>query len=307
MSRSVPPRPGRVVVTGGDAGYFPLVDELCASIRSFRDAQAVALACIDGGMTGEQKAHLAARWGASILEVGWGFDIAPRRTAKRPALKVLTARTFLDQHLPEAETILWMDGDTWVQDPAALDLMFKGGETGRLAVVSQSSRYAQKAMSLRWAGLGYAQVRSILYKGARRARLPERLARQVGDKPTFNAGVFALNRDAPHWEAWRRRQAECLVHGRVFTSDQLALGIIVHADGLPAELMPETCNYMGPDWMASADGARLVERYLPNAPVGIVHMAGYDAMRLDAGLTIEIPMLGGGEVRRSLRRPAWAG
>lgn len=298
-------RTGRVVVTGGDAGYFPLVDELCASVRAFRDASAVRIAVIDGGMTGEQLAHLASRWGAEVLEVGWGFDIPERQRRRRPALKVLTARTFLDRRLPDAETIVWMDGDTWVQDPAGLDLMFAGGGTGRLAVVSQASRYAAKAMSLRWAGFGYAQVRSILYKGARRARLPERLARQVGDKPTFNAGVFALARDAPHWEAWRRRQAECLKHGRVFTSDQLALGIIVHADGLPAELMPETCNYMGPNWAASADGRMLVERYLPNAPVGIVHMAGYDAMRLDPELRIDIPTLEGGSVRRSLRRFDW--
>lgn len=296
---------GRVVVSGGDAGYFPLVDELCASIRAFHDATSVRLAIIDGGMTGEQLAHLSGRWGARVLDVGWGFDIPERQRRKRPALKVLTARTFLDQHLPNAETIVWMDGDTWVQDPAGLELMFRGGETGRLAVVSQASRYAAKAMSLRWAVGGYAQVRSILYKGARRARLPERLARQVGDKPTFNAGVFALARDAPHWEAWRRRQAECLKHGRVFTSDQLALGIIIHADGLPAELMPETCNYMGPNWAASADGRTLVERYLPNAPVGIVHMAGYDAMRLDPELRIEIPTTNGGAVRRSLRRWDW--
>ena len=264
-----------VVVTGGDAGYFPLVNELCTSVRAFKDADAVALAAIDGGMTASQKAHLAVRWGVRILEVGWGFDVSERQRLRRPALKVLTARTFLDRHLPDAEVIVWMDGDTWVQDPAGLELMIRGGETGRLAVVSQASRYAAKAMSVRWGAFGYAQVRSILYKGARRARLPERLAREVGDKPTFNAGVFALRRDAPHWEAWRA-------------------------------LMPETCNYMGPNWAASADGATLVERYLPNAPVGIVHMAGYDAMRTDPGLTIEIAKVGGGSVRRSLRRSAWA-
>ena len=294
-----------VVVTGGDAGYFPLVDELCASVRAFKPVEAVTLAVIDGGMTGEQLSHLRHRWGARVLDVGWGFDIPERQRARRPALKVLTARTFLDRHLPDAEVIVWMDGDTWVQDPGGLELMIRGGETGRLAVVSQASRYAAKAMSVRWAGLGYARVRSILYKGARRARLPEALAREIGDKPTFNAGVFALRRDAPHWEAWRRRQAECLVHGRVFTSDQLALGIIVHADGLPAELMPETCNYMGPNWAASVDGATLVERYLPNAPVGIVHLAGYDAMRTDAELRLDIPTLDGASVRRSLRRFDW--
>ena len=30
-----------VVVTGGDANYFPLIEELCASVRGFRDADAM--------------------------------------------------------------------------------------------------------------------------------------------------------------------------------------------------------------------------------------------------------------------------
>ena len=295
----------RVVVTGGDAGYFPLIEELAQSLRAFRDAQALGLVVIDGGLTPEQKSTLVARYGARVLEVGWGFDIAPSRVRGREHLKVLTSRTFLDQHLPDAELICWMDGDTWVQDVGALDLMFRGAETGRLAVVSQTSRYSRVTMTVQWAALGYAKVKSQLYKNARRAGLGETLARQVGDKPTFNAGVFALARTAPHWAAWRERQEQALKRGRVFTSDQLALGIIVHADGLPAELMPETCNYMGPFWTCTDDGATLVERYLPNAPVGIVHMAGYDRMRLDLGITTEIATLDGRAVQKSLRRPAW--
>ncbi len=295
----------RVVVTGGDAGYFPLIEELAQSLRAFRDAQALGLVVIDGGLTPEQKSTLATRYAARILEVGWGFDIAPSRVRGREHLKVLTSRTFLDQHLPDAELICWMDGDTWVQDVSALDLMFRGAETGRLAVVSQTSRYSRVTMTVEWAAFGYAKIKSQLYKNARRAGLGEKLAREVGDKPTFNAGVFALARTAPHWAAWRERQAQALTRGRVFTSDQLALGIIVHADGLPAELMPETCNYMGPFWTCTPDGATLVERYLPNAPVGIVHMAGYDRMRLDLGITTEIATLDGRTLEKSLRRPAW--
>ena len=299
--------PERVIVTGGDAAYFPLVDELCASVRASRDADALGLCVIDGGLDPAQAAHLAARWGARILQVGWDYDIPERRVRGREHLKVLTARTFLDRRLPEAEVIVWMDGDAWVQDMAAVDLLVKGAQLGSIAVVSQTSRYSRVAMSVRWGAFGWAQVRSQLYKNARRAGLGEALARRIGDKPTFNAGVFALRRDAPHWAAWRARLGECLRRGRVFTSDQLALGIIVHADGLPAELMPERCNYMGPLWTCDAAEATLVERYLPNAPVGIVHMAGYDDMRRGLEVTAPVRTLDGREVARSLRWPAWAG
>ncbi len=298
--------PATHVVTGGDAGYFPLIDELCASVRAAREAQALGLVVIDGGLLPEQKAHLASRWGARVLEVGWDYDIPERRTRGREHLKVLTSRTFLDQRLPEAEVIVWIDGDAWVQDVSAVDLLVQGAELGRVAVVSQTSRYSDRVMSLRWGPLGWAQVRSQYYKNARRAGLGEALARRIGDRPTFNAGVFALRRDAPHWAAWRARLGECLRRGRVFTSDQLALGIVVHADGLPAELMPERCNYMGPLWTCDAAETVLVERYLPNAPVGIVHMAGYDAMRRGLEVTAPVRTLDGRMVERSLRRPAWA-
>ena len=295
----------RTVVTGGDANYFSLIDELCASVRHFRTADDMDLVVIDGGLEAGQMEHLTSRYGARILQVGWGFDIHPSRIRGREHLKVLTARTFLDQHLPDSDIIIWVDGDAWIQDIAAIDMLCLGAERSGLAVVSQTSRYSQVTMTLQWAAFGYARVKSQLYKNARRAGLSEAVARKVGDKPTFNAGVFALRRDAPHWDAWRKRQAEVIVKGRVFTSDQLALGLIVHDDGLPVELAPEICNYMGPFWCCSEDETQLVERYIPNTPVGIVHMAGYNEMRKDLGITTDVRTVDGRTVKKSLRRPAW--
>ena len=297
--------PDRVIVTGGDAGYFDMIDELCASVRRFRSAEQLGLVVIDGGLHVEQAAHLATRWSARILAVGWDYGLKAGRIRGREHLKVLTSRTFLDELLPECELICWIDGDAWVQDIAAIDLLFQGAEKKSIAVVSQTSRYSPVAMTLDWGPLGFARVRSQLYKNARRAGLGEALARRVGDKPTLNAGVFALAREAPHWRAWRLRLAQCLRKGRIFTSDQLALGLIVHADGLAAELMPEICNYMGPAWTANAAGDTLVERYLPNSTVGVVHMAGHDRMRRDASVTVPITTTEGRVFERSLRRSAW--
>ena len=295
----------RAVVTGGDANYFPLIDELCASVRRFRTAEDLALVVMDGGLEAEQKQRLHDLYGARILEVGWGFDIAEHRIRGREHLKVLTSRTFLDRLLPDIDTIVWIDGDAWVQDISAVDLLCTGAERGAIAVVSQNSRYGEVAAPVKWAAFGYAKVKTQLYKNARRAGFPEALARRVGDKATLNAGVFALSRTAPHWDAWRRRQAEAIVKGRVFTSDQLALGIIVHEDGLPVELAPELCNYMGPMWCCSEDETMLVERFIPNAKVGIVHMAGYNDMRKDLAITTPIRTVDGRMVDKSLRYSAW--
>jgi hypothetical protein len=294
-----------VVVTGGDAVYFALIEELGASIRAHRTAEQLGFVVIDAGLEPDQREHLSSRYGARILEVGWELDVPAARVRGREHLKVQVARAFLDRYLPEAERIAWIDADAWVQDSAALDLLFRGADLGRLAIVSQTSRYSQVAMTLRWGPFGWAQVRSILYKNARRAGVPEADARRIGDRPTLNSGVFALRRDAPHWALWRARQAEVIRRGRIFTSDQLSLALAVYVDGAEVELMPETCNYMGPLWTCSDDGRTLVERYLPNAPVGIVHMAGYDEMRRDLAIAAPVQTLDGRTLQRSLRRPAW--
>lgn len=296
--------PEVVIVTGGDAAYYPLLEELAQSVRDRRGSDEIGLAVIDGGLTAEQKSTLAAVYGARILELGWTFDIPASRIKGRDHLKVLTSRAFLDQHLTEFEVIVWVDGDAWVQDFAAIDMMAEAARKQRLVVVSQTSRYSQVVMTLKWAPFGYAKVKAQLYKNARRASLPEAEARLVGDKPTFNAGVFAIARGAPHWAAWRARIGQVIRKGRVFTADQLAMGLMVHADGLAVEHAPEICNYMGP-WTCSADETTLVERYIPNAQVGIIHMAGYDALRRDKALTVPIETLDGRTTHRSLRYFAW--
>ena len=295
----------RVVVTGGDAVYFPLIDELAESIRAHRTTDEIGLLVMDAGLDARHREHLVQRYGAKILDVGWELDVSAARVRGREHLKVQIARAFLDRHAPEGELLAWVDADAWVQDASALDLVFRGAEKGRLAIVSQTSRYSEVAMTLDWAPFGYARVKSILYKNARRAGVSEREARMIGDKPTLNSGVFALRRDAPHWELWRRRQAEVIRRGRIFTSDQLSLGLAVYVDGAPVERLPELCNYMGPYWSCTDDERTLVERYLPNAPVGIVHMAGYDEMRRDLSATTAVETLDGRVIQKSLRRPAW--
>jgi hypothetical protein len=294
----------RVIVTGGDAKYFPLIEDLCESVRAQRDAKAMGLVVIDAGLETDQCAQLQGRYGARVIKVGWEFPEAEARAGGKEYLKMSVVRAFLDRHCPEASLIAWVDADAWVQDFAPLDLMFAAAAENRLAIVSQTSRYSQVSMTIQYVALGLARVRSILYKNSRNAGLPEAVCRKLGDKPTLNSGVFVLAREAPHWAVWRARMGEAIRRGRVFTVDQLSIGLMTYVDGMPVELCPETCNYMGP-WKASADGRSLVEFYTPYARVGVVHMAGQDSMRADPMLTMPIPLVGGGEVQKSLRRAAW--
>ncbi len=295
----------RVIVTGGDAGYFHLIEEQLRSIRVFRGAEEQPVAVIDAGLTADQRDRLAQVYGARVLEVGWEYDFPAHRTHGRSHLKVQIARAFLDRHLPEADLILWIDADAWVQDFAGVDLMFSAAAAGNLAIVPEPNRYASHVMSVKWTALGFAEVRSILYKNARKARVPERDARRVGLRHTLNTGVFALRSDAPHWQAWRKRQTQVLQGGaRIFSSDQLSLSLAVYLDELPLDLLPEFCNYMGP-WKASSDGEQLVEYYSPHAPVSVVHMCAQPRQKSQPPDPILIPLAGGGAISRSVRQFEW--
>lgn len=295
----------RTVVTGGDAAYIHLICDLLASIRRFRGPEALELLVLDCGLEPAQAQMLRDRFGARVEQVEWPYKLSPRRTRGREHLKANIARAFLDTYCPNSELICWVDADAWVQDIAALDLMFEAAATGKLAIVSQASRYGAVTMTLRWLGFGCAEIRSILYKNARKAGVREADARKMAAKGTLNAGVFALARTAPHWEAWRKRQRQVIGRARLFSSDQLSLGMAVYLDDMPVLLMPETCNYFGPLWRCSDDAKTLLEFYPPYAPLGVVHMAGLDEMRKDLKVTIPIETVSGEVLQRSLRYEAW--
>jgi hypothetical protein len=143
---------------------------------------------------------------------------------------------------------------------------------------------------VRWllGGLGgLAQVRSFNFKSGRHARLPLSILRDLGDRPLLNAGVFGLRADAPHWEAMRRWQAFILRHGKPFTSDQIAMALAIHIDGLRLELLPDTCNYIRP-WRFDPEEPALREFWYPYPKVGIVHLAGQKKIRFDASATTEV-------------------
>ena len=118
----------------------------------------------------------------------------------------------------------------------------------QLAIVSQASRLQQHHMAhkKKFFSLAY-EPRNILYKNAKRAKLPRGEVQSMLARPTLNAGVYALPAQSRHWDTWSKRQQQCLESKcRVFTVDQLSLGLAVYIDKMNYEALPDICNYMGP-------------------------------------------------------------
>lgn len=276
----------RIIVTGSDARYFPVLQELVASIRRFPEAHTLAIGCVDGGLTPAQIRFLEEH-NISVRSPHIPSTIPNRALKKRPSLAIGLSKLWLNTLFPEYDTLLWLDADAWVQQSSALELLFSAAEENTPALATIPELFPHKPFRLRWTPFNLAQVRSILYKNATLARLPKSIRRHVAGRPTLNGGIFALSRHAPHWSTLQNWQQRVLKHGKIFSSDQLALSLCVHVNDLPAKFLPARCNYLGP-WLFNSQTGYLCEHTYPHLPAGIIHLAGYDAMRLNLNATTSV-------------------
>jgi hypothetical protein len=114
-----------------------------------------------------------------------------------------------------------------------------------------------------------------------------------------NCGVFALHRDAPHWDAWARVIARVAQRTRFFYIEQTALNYVIFAEHLPVNFLPAYCNWMPGDAAPAFDGAGgiFVEPYAPHEVIGVMHLAGEAAK----SHVFQLRRLDGGEIATSLR------
>lgn len=284
-----------IALTGGDAAYFPLMQDCILSLQATGQGRALALGVLDCGLTDEQRAWCRER-GALLVEPQWDFDF-PGRAALKNGYKALTARPFLPRYFPGFELYFWIDADCWVQQGDAIALFLAAARTGVLAVAPEIHRSFRH---YRHAWDEFAAVCGKAYE----ASFGEDVARRLIRYPMINAGVFALAVDAPHWAAWAELYGDALQRSTDLT-DQLALNVMVYDKGLAHEPLPSRCNWpvhhATPAW--DAERGLFVEPAMPHDPLGILHLTIY-TKRL---ATLDVRELGGlhaGQVRpRALRWP----
>ncbi len=293
------------IVSAADARYYPLLCELIASIKAVPQGRTADVCLINAGMTAEQTTSLTQQ-GCVVRDADWPAALDSARVQGREFLKGCVCRPFIPQIFPGYETYIWLDGDTWVQDGAALDLLIAGAGRRGFAVVPQVDRAYGKAMRLSWLGPLPWRPRSFYYSNARKA-FSGKIARQLFPYPTVNAGVFAMEGTAPHWKRWQELISQALVRGNPFTAEQLSMGAMIYLDRMPAEFLPAWCNWLCATPPAWDEQKKLfVEPYLPHHPIGIMHLSGLDEMRLDPILTQETETTAGRKLNLSYRYAARA-
>lgn len=259
-----------IIITAADANYFELVQGTILSVREKPEGENVAIGFFDLGCTPEQLQWLETQVNI-IQKPDWDFDFPGKNEAPH-YLKGLLARPFLRRYFPNFDIYLWIDADAWVQDWQAVELLVKGAAKRGLAVVPELDRgYYLAYGKLPW-------YWEFVYRDYQ-AAFGEEVAQQLHSYPTINAGVFALHKNAAHWELWAEYLEQGLQQHVSLMTDQIALNRLVYGTELfdKTEMLPALCNWSCnfglPVW--DEDRGCFVEPYLPQEAIGILHITGH--------------------------------
>jgi len=278
-----------IIVSAADSGYFPLLRDCVLSVRAQRGD--VAIGVLDLGLAPDQRDWLGEQV-AHLVIPGW--DVAfPGQDRAPETFKAQVARPFLPRHFPGYAMYLWLDADAWLQDWRAVEMYCVAAGEDRLAIALELDR-AYKRHYKRPKLFG----RNLAWKTYREA-FGWRVADRLGRNPTANCGVFALPRDAPHWQVWAQIMTRVLQRTRFFYAEQIALNYAIFAEHLPVNFLPAYCNWAVGDAPPAFDAARglFVEPYAPHEVIGVLHLAG----REQKNARFHLDSLDGATVETSLR------
>ena len=259
---------------------------------------------MDAGLTDEQKSILSSKVD-ELKPANWDIEVSNFKIRGREWLKSQVSRAFLPKYFPNYKKYLWIDADAWVNSWEAIELYFKGCENNKLSISTNADR-SYGGLRVEWFFGSFARIKSQNYKHAKSSGFSEKIARQVATKPHLNIGVFALEQNAPHWEVWQKNLKHALKAGKIWGSEQIAMNITIYNNNLPVEILPAYCNWTNIGFGGIKFDKKketLVEPYLPNHEIGIVHFAGKhnDKIRNNKNFFSKIECVDGEIIEKKLR------
>ena len=292
-----------VIISLADANYFELVNELVDSIKNHKQSENVAICIMDAGLKSEQIEILDKKVDI-IKKAEWDIEVSSSKVKDREWLKSQVSRAFLPRYFPGYDKYLWIDADAWVNSWYAIELYFKGCDDKKLAIATSADRAYGRVLRADWFFRSFARIKSQNYKHAKSSGFSEKIAREVALKPHLNIGVFALESNAPHWEVWQKNLKKALSSGKIWGSEQIAMNITIYSDKLDVEILPAYCNWTLIESLKLDEKKNtLVEPYLPNHEIGIVHFAGKnnDEIRNNKEFVSKIQTTEGKIIEKKLR------
>ena len=296
-----------VIVSLADANYFPLLEELVDSIKRFKESENIAICILDAGLTEDQK-NILIKKVDKIKLAEWDIEVPGYKVRGKDWLKSQVSRAFLPRYFPDYEKYLWIDCDAWVNDWKCIKLYFQACDDGKLGITQTMGPGYKITSKVNWLIGKLAVIRSQNFKHAVKSKIGYEKARKLAFAPHINIGVFSLEKNSNGWQTWQDNLKKTLKAGNIFGSEGLAINMSVYIDNLETEFLPLNCNWIASNLLPKYDNQQntLVEPYLPNYKIGIMHLAagiwkdGKD-MRVDKNVQIEIESLNKEKVIKSLR------
>jgi hypothetical protein len=284
-----------------------MLREWLHSLKSFPQAAKIDINILDAGLTDKQKRELAPLVN-SIVTPDWPCELPDYKTKGKDYLKACVCRPFLPQIFPGYESYIWMDADTWIQSWDGVALFIEGAKRKKITVTAQVDRaYPRGGARIKWLGQIPWKVRGFYYSNALKA-YGFSTARDLLPYHVLLAGTFALHRDAPHWTRWQELVIQTMKKGRVFTAEQLSLGLMCYLEGYEFEILPAWAHWLcefKPLW--NKEKNKFVEPFLPHAEISILHLSGFDSMRVIRSITTDFKTTDGGKIEKSYRYPHFDG
>ena len=261
------------------------------SIRRFDESAAMDICILDAGLKPEQVEKLESA-GCQVKKAQWPCDLPAHKIRGREYLKSCICRPFIPDYFPGYETYFWMDADTWVQKWNAVEMFLAGAQKGAITLTAQSDRAYPRQVRLKWLGYMPVKLRGFYFSNAKNA-FGFKKAKELYPYHVLLAGAFALRGDAPHWKRWQELMLQALKKGKIFTAEQLSLGVLCYLEGYKREVLPAYTHWLcefKPLW--DREKSMFVEPSLPHEELGILHISGWDEMRLDRRVTTDFGLFG---------------
>jgi hypothetical protein len=195
------------------------------------------------------------------------------------AFRGLTARPHLPRYVDDADTLIWLDADTWVQEWSAVARLASDARSGRMAIVEEQSGPGVLINIQRPDGTTRTlQITTeLIERNVRKCYLDcfgaDALAK-YGGMANFNGGVWALRRDSPSWAIYGEMIETGLARGDHPLVEQQALNIAIRTGRIPVAPQPLTSNYVmnrGLPYVDTKKG-RFVLPHPPHETIGILHL-----------------------------------
>ena len=296
-----------VIVSLADANYFPLLEELIDSVKSFKQSENVAICILDAGLTEEQKKNISGKVD-EIKSAEWDIEVPMHKVKNKDWLKSQVSRAFLPKYFPNYEKFLWIDCDAWVNDWDCIEHYFQACNNGKLGITQTLGPGYKITSKVNWLFGKLAIIKSQNFKHAIKSKIPYDKARRLAFAPHINIGVFSLEKDSPGWKIWQNNLEQTLRAGNIFGSEGLAINMAVYINNLKTEFLPLSFNWITSNLLPKFDESKniFVEPYLPHYKIGIIHLAAgiwkdNQDMRFDKNIEIEIETLNGKKILKSLR------